>query len=259
VAAVRCAAAPIVAFGEDHCYPEPQWAAALIEAHRGPWAAVGPVVLNANPATLRSWANYIPCFGRWCEPLEAGPIDQTAWHNTSYKRDRLLAYGDRMEAFLSVEGTLFEDLRANGHQVYLQPAARVCHVNISRARSLFLQAFHGGRVYGALRAADGRWSWRRRLIYIGGAPLIPILRLRREIATIQRVGRQDKLLPRLLPLLTGQLLCHAAGEAFGYIAGVGDAERHYGDYELYRRRHLAPVDQAAEALDAPEELALEPG
>jgi predicted dehydrogenase len=246
VAAVGCAAASVVAFGEDHCYPEPQWAAALIEAHRGPWAAVGPVVLNANPATLRSWTNYIPCFGRWCEPLEAGATDQTAWHNTSYKRDILLEYGERLAAFLTVEGTLFEDLRARGHQIYLEPAARVHHVNISRARSVFLQAFHGGRIYGALRAGNGNWSWRRRLLYIGGAPLIPPLRLRREISTIGRIGRGGLLLPRILPLLAAQLVAHAAGEALGYIAGAGGAERHYGDYEMYRRRHLARVDQRAE-------------
>src|SRR5437867_12164339 len=37
-AGVRVARAPIVALGEDHCFPEPGWAEALIAAHRGPWA-----------------------------------------------------------------------------------------------------------------------------------------------------------------------------------------------------------------------------
>jgi hypothetical protein len=245
VAAVRRASAAVIAFGEDHCFPEPEWAAALIEAHRGPWGAVGPVVLNANPTTLRSWANYIPCFGRWCEPLEAGIIDQTAWHNTSYKRQLLLEYGDRLGDFLAVEGTLFEDLRARGHQVYLQSSARVHHVNISRARSLFLQAFHGGRIYGARRASNGAWSWWRRCLYIGGAPLIPAMRLRREIFTIHRIDQGKKLLPRILPMLMLQLLLHAAGEAFGYVAGIGGSERNYGDYEMYRGRHLARADRQA--------------
>jgi len=38
-AGIRFARAPLVALAEDHCFPDPGWAAALIEAHRGPWAA----------------------------------------------------------------------------------------------------------------------------------------------------------------------------------------------------------------------------
>src|SRR5690242_14508964 len=34
---VRLAAAPVVVFLEEHCRARPGWAAALIEAHRGPW------------------------------------------------------------------------------------------------------------------------------------------------------------------------------------------------------------------------------
>ena len=41
-AGVRAARAPIVAFVEDHCFPQPGWAAALIAAHRKSCAAVGP-------------------------------------------------------------------------------------------------------------------------------------------------------------------------------------------------------------------------
>ena len=53
--AVREARAPIVVFAEDHCFPEPTWAAALLAAHAAPHAAVGPVLRNANPGTAVSW------------------------------------------------------------------------------------------------------------------------------------------------------------------------------------------------------------
>lgn len=46
------AAAPIVAFTEDHSYPNPEWADALISAHEKAWAAVGPAVGNANPRII---------------------------------------------------------------------------------------------------------------------------------------------------------------------------------------------------------------
>src|SRR5829696_4542817 len=56
VAGIRHASAQIVVLGEDHCFPEPAWAAALIEAHRGDFAVVGPVLTNANPRSMMSWA-----------------------------------------------------------------------------------------------------------------------------------------------------------------------------------------------------------
>lgn len=45
---VRQASAPIVALVEDHAFPAPRWAEALIAAHRHPWAVVGPVFRNPN-------------------------------------------------------------------------------------------------------------------------------------------------------------------------------------------------------------------
>jgi hypothetical protein len=47
-AGVRHARAALMALAEDHCFPEPDWAERLIQAHEGPWAAVGPAVRNAE-------------------------------------------------------------------------------------------------------------------------------------------------------------------------------------------------------------------
>src|SRR5262249_37307609 len=47
-AGVRAARATVVALAEDHCFPEPGWAEALLHGHEGPdVAAVGPVMRNA--------------------------------------------------------------------------------------------------------------------------------------------------------------------------------------------------------------------
>src|SRR5882724_9114742 len=43
-AGIRQASAPVIVLAEDHSFPEPGWAEALIEGHRQPWAAVGPVL-----------------------------------------------------------------------------------------------------------------------------------------------------------------------------------------------------------------------
>ncbi|MFN2433451.1 MAG: hypothetical protein ABR599_11675 [Gemmatimonadota bacterium] len=108
----RAASAPVVAFGEDHSFPEPGWAEALLQAHRGPWAAVGPSIVNANPATAVSWATLLTSFGRWLELDASGPADAIAWHNSAYKREVLLGLGDELEPLLEVEGLLQAELAA---------------------------------------------------------------------------------------------------------------------------------------------------
>ncbi len=53
------ASAPVVALVEDHAYPAPGWAEGIIDAHKNGWAAVGPVMANANPHGLMSWVNLL--------------------------------------------------------------------------------------------------------------------------------------------------------------------------------------------------------
>src|SRR5690242_6966485 len=89
-AGIRCATAPVVVLTEDHCFPDPHWAHALIDAHRGEWAAIGPAMENANPQSLISWADFILGYGPWFSPPGAGEVDLLPGHNSSYKRDILL-------------------------------------------------------------------------------------------------------------------------------------------------------------------------
>ena len=93
---MREASAPIVVFTEDHCFPEPEWAAALLARHAEPWAAVGPVLRNANPETTVSWADLLIAYGPWLAPGVAGPKDHLPGHNSSYKTSVLREYGDRL-------------------------------------------------------------------------------------------------------------------------------------------------------------------
>ena len=247
VPAVRRARAPIVAFAEDHCYPEREWAAALINAHQSNWAAVGPVLRNANPRTMTSWAGFILYFGTFAEPAAAQVTEHLPWHNSSYKRELLLHYGDDLASLLVVEGMLLDDLRAKGHELYFEPAAKTAHVNISLPSSWLKQSFWGGRLYGAFRAQKKQWPLSRRLLYAGGAPLIPPLRAWRALKTIRRTGRQRELLPRIFPALIAGVIPHALGEATGYILGAGNAEQHYSHFETRRRLHLTASDRRAQA------------
>ena len=237
VAGIRRARAPVVVYVEEHSYPAPGWAEALIAAHRQPWAAVGPVLLNANPGSLISWAHLFSDFSAWVAPAAGGVATALPSHQTSYKRDLLLEYGTQLDSMMESESSVQKDLRDRGHKLYLEPGAATRHVNVSRLGSLLKVEFHGYRMFGTVRAATGHWSVFRRLLYIVGGPLIPLVRLRRILSEIRRCGRQRELLPGILPALFAGLAAGALGEMVGYCFGAGDAAQKRLSFELDRRSH----------------------
>src|SRR5262249_29287115 len=145
---IQQATAPVVAVGEDHSFPEAGWAEALIAAHRQPWGAVGAIIVNGNPETMTSWAGVLSNFPPWAEPAPGGAtiggvMSELPGHNTSYKRTVLLEYGTELGQLLEMELILHADLRARGHQLYLERAARTHHTNISRTGYYVLESFYG--------------------------------------------------------------------------------------------------------------------
>lgn len=242
--AVPQTSAAVVAFAEDHCFPEPDWAEALIAAHRQEYAAVGPEIRNANPATTVSWAGLFLYFGSCVGPALPQSCTNLPWHNTSYKRHLLLEYGSELADMLVVEGLLLDDLRARGHTLYFEPAAKTNHVNISLFSSWVRQAFWGGKLFGAMRAQKKQWSVWNRLVYIAGSPLIPAVRLYRTSQRVRQVGA-TKLLPRILPAMIAGLLPHATGEVAGYTFGLGRAAERYSYFETKRILHVTRSERYA--------------
>jgi hypothetical protein len=238
---VREASAPIVAFAEDHAYPAPGWAEALIKRHEEQWAAVGPVMSNANPRSVTSWANLLIEYAQWLEPAPGGERDHLPGHNGTYKRHILLEYGDRLEALMDAESILHWDLRARGHKLYLEPKARTFHQNFSaKAPSLTLR-FNGGRLFASSRARH--WTRARRALFALASPLIPALRCLRITRELLRPGRPLSLLPRLLPALIVGLVFDGAGEMAGYAFGAGQAMAKLSGMEFHRERFLVGRDQ----------------
>jgi hypothetical protein len=88
----------------------------------------------------------------------------------------------------------------------------------------------------------------RRLLYAGGSPLIPLLRLPRILGDIRRSPRQCDLLPRVLPALIFSLVVSAVGEMVGYVFRSGDAMEKLSKLELNKIPHLAKRDRQAEAV-----------
>lgn len=240
-AGVRAASGPVVAFVEQHVYPEPHWAEALIGAHQESWAVVGPVVGNANPGSLVSWTDLIVGYSPWLEFTPAGEVEHLPAHNSSYKREVLLEYDHELEAALAVESVLHWALRRRGYRLYLERGARVRHLNTSRPSSLLRGSFLGGRLFGGVRAK--RWSPARRLLYASAAPFIPAVRLGRIIRHVVLAGRRLDIPAAVAPLVVLALGVSAIGELTGYALGEGNAQEMLCDLELHRERYVRRQDR----------------
>lgn len=240
-AGVRAASAPIVLMTEDHSLPEPGWLDALLAAHRSGCAAAGPAVANGNPDSLLSWANLAIEYNEWLHPAAAGPVEHLPGHNSSYNRDILLAYGEALGDWLEAESVLHWDLRARGHALLLEARAVTSHHNFSLWRDSLSLRFDAGRQFAGMCRL--RWSLARRVLYLGGAPLIPLVRAARICRQLLKPGRPARLLPALLPLCLFLLTVETAGAFLGYLAGPGASSLRIARVDFHRDRHMNLKDR----------------
>jgi hypothetical protein len=237
--AVRIASAPVVAFLEEHCRVYPGWAEALIEAHRGPWAGVGAEVHVGNPGVPISHLVAVINYHPWLPPARRAEHGMLPGHNSSFKRDRLLAYGDELEDLLRAEIVLHGRLCRDGHRLLLEPAARFAHWNESSLWSIALGRFLWNRCYGPSRARTFGWSAVRRLVYVVATPLIPFYALAKIARTLSHTRPELlRTVLRWLPHFLAAHLATAAGQAVGLLFGRGDAEARFTLYELNEPRAL---------------------
>jgi len=239
-AGIRAASAPIVVLAEDHSFPEPGWAEALVNAHAsGIYVVAGPVLGNANPKSMVSWANLLLEYYPWLDGASKGDLPG---HNSSYNRDLLLAYGDRLESVLEVEAVVQRDLVSRGHRMILETGALTNHLNFSRLSSSLGLRFNAGRSFAGHRTNG--WSGAKRAIYIAGGALIPLVRLARIVAMLRTSNRYRWLLPRVIPMLCVALVADGLGELVGYVMGPGDSPFRLGAIEFDRVRFMNASDQA---------------
>ena len=240
---VERARAEVVVFGEDHCFPEPDWAEALVSAHEGPWAAVGPQVSNANPHSAVSRADFLIGYSPWASPCESGEVEILPGHNSSYKKAVLLEYGDALADLLQAETVLHYDLTRRGKKLYLEGRARTAHVNFSRLSSWATIQSMQGRVFAAERRRN--WGAAKRLLFAAASPLIPAVRLARITRQYFSAQRPALAYVTTLPHLTFGLALDGIGQFVGYSLGAGDTVDDIATLELQRIDHITDLDRRA--------------
>lgn len=243
-AGAAAATAQIVVFGEDHSYPEPGWAEALIDRHRGPWAAVGAVLKNANPGSAASWADLLISFGPFAEQVSGGEASVLPGHNTSYKVAALPASREALEDGCNDEWWLQRGLVARGERLYLEPRAVIRHVNFAAIRSWAVNHFWNGWANATERSV--RWPARRRGVYALAWPLVAAVRMPGVLRHVSRVREAVELPAGVVALVAVGVLLDAAGQGAGFLTGIrsklakSELMREFG-----RSAHVKPDDRRA--------------
>jgi hypothetical protein len=237
-AATLASRGELIAFLEDHSYPEPGWAQAIVDAFADPRIAIVNYAFTlANEPTYIARAMLVAEYGRWMAPARPGAVRIPACNNIAYRRAALEPYRVELAEWLEAEFLLHRRIRDAGGQVWLAPGARLAH-------ECWTDLISGCRANGAMkrllaasRIRTERWSAPKRLLYaaaMAAAPAQALWRLARSVPG--RPGMWSEL-ARGLPVCIAIYSWSAAAEAAGYLFGPGSARDDFRDVELAMTRH----------------------
>ncbi len=236
-AGVRRATAPIVFIGETHSFPRPDFAESLIQAHEGPWGAVQPAMEDANLDGVIALSNVMLDYGRWLSPGAAREVETVPDFNCSFKRDALLESARPLEELFEARSAVAQDLRHRGYRLYLEPAAKLAHLNVAKPGPWLVERYLAGRILGGARVTS--WPTRRRLLYLAGSIAIPVVLFLRAARVAWRLRLSwPRRAAIALPLLIGSL-AWTLGEVVGYVCGSGRAPQRMMEYELHKASYAS--------------------
>ena len=178
-AAAREAEGEIVAFLEDHCSPEPDWAEELVAAYGdGRWAAVGYVFTNGSRDSWWTRACLATDYGVFMHPREGGPAPFLSGNNVSSARWFLEELGEAFEKEVVVDYNIQQRLLASGHGMKVASGVVAAHRCYGSLLTLCAANYEYVRILGAARAGVAGWGLGMRLLRaLAVLVLVPPLRL----------------------------------------------------------------------------------
>jgi hypothetical protein len=218
-AGAAAATCPFVCIGETHCFPDPGWTEALLEAHATGVTAVLCAIDNARPDKLLDTAGYALDYARIGSHHPPGTRHSGLGHNTSYQRGYLRELSSQLPISFDYFSELAQVLFArHGGTLLFAPAAVARHFSVGgRFHAPFYRFIVGVKLGGSRRR---RWPFHRSCICFLATPILPFLLVWRERGNAG--GIRDHRFPFPL-LLVGMLYLSffkSLGEAFGLLFGI---------------------------------------
>jgi hypothetical protein len=210
----------VVALIEDHGIVAPDWSTRLLEAHAGPFAALGGAIENGVDRPL-NWAVYFCDFLRYQNPLPEGETAIVSDANVAYKRTALESIRPIWQEIFH-EASVTAALRSRGQKLSLAPAAVLYqHRQGLRVSSALRERFVWGRSYAATRARLAHLP--QRVFWAVFAPSLPVLMMARMTLVAWQKRRTMTAFLKALPLTSALAVSWACGEWIGYVTGRANA------------------------------------
>jgi hypothetical protein len=219
---------------ETHGYPRPDCLELLAQAIASGASAAMPRIVNANPATARSWATLFCSYGSFTSSRPRR-LAAVALHNAAFERRALTTVAKRPSDLVYGVG-LSQAFAAQGSEMQFVPAAAIDHLNVASWHGVLADSLIGGQLWAGMRSRD--WAPSRRAAHVVGTPLAALVMLARTLRSDgwRELGGSA---PHGTACVIG--LCAAVqvvGELAGYARGPGTAERRHLPLELHRERYV---------------------
>jgi hypothetical protein len=213
--AVRSARGDVIALTEDHCAPQPDWCAQVLQAHAAPHPAIGGAV-EKGPDTALNWAIYLCDYGRYMNPVREGPTGLLTDCNVTYKRAALAAIESIWRDEFH-EPQVHAAMQARGGKLWLSPKIVVRQQRSLGWRAALRERLAFGQLFAATRPAARGLA--RRAVFAGLALALPPIIIARIGLNV--LGRRRHLVEfaRALPALLVVTCAWAVGEFAGYVTG----------------------------------------
>lgn len=207
---IQNSSAAYVVLAEDHCFPEPDWAEALVMRLGEGWDGVGPALRSGNPSHLWALAAFVLGYGQWVAPLSGTVLPG---HNAALRRQLLVQLGEGLTEKLLVGSLLMRDLQRQGARFCLEERARMAHWDCTQIPKALLTFLAVGSGFGAQRS--GGWHPVLRAIFALAAPGVAALHWLRAFRHVRRVALPRACLIPAFFLATAWSLGECLGCALG--------------------------------------------
>lgn len=212
---IRRATGSHVVLAEDHCVPDPDYAAAILPLAEQGWDVIGPALRPGSGRTAVGQASFLLGYGQWLHPDPARTTSLPG-HNIAIRRELLADLGEQLEAELLLAAFFVARLQATA-RCRVEPAARMRHFDATSLRRALWIFLIVGLGFGARRTRS--WSPVTRLLYPLASPAVAARHWLRGLREYLRAGGAAGMSPACLAAAAPLAVAWAIGEAAGSLAG----------------------------------------
>lgn len=210
----------IVAITDTTCVVDMNWVSEILKAHKASHPVIGGVVEIKRGKSMVDWAAYFCEYGQFMRPMEEGVVNELPGNNMSFKR-RVLKRGQEFVQNGFWKTYWCRKLQEEGIQLISIPSIVVFYKKSFCLGSFLIRRFLHGRCFAGMRIV--KVSIFKRIYYLAGSPLLPLLFLRRTIKVIILKRRYMKEFVFSLPISVMAIVIWSVGEFCGYLTGQGDS------------------------------------